>query len=105
MQALIHSHWQHGFQRCFRMRDWCSTMAACRPRTGMAFARGGTTWPVTDLAGGAAIWFDTIWPMVDSYQRPELLTGEEPVNGRSYVSLFGAPPPANPARDTSGLNC
>jgi len=38
-----------------------------------------------------------------SYQGPQLLTGEESVNGRRYESLFGAPPQAFPARDTNGL--
>jgi len=33
-----------------------------------------------------------------------MLTHEEWVNGGLYESLFGAPPPANPVRDTNRQN-
>ena len=35
------------------------------------------------------------------YQPAEVLTHEEGVNAGRYESLFGAPPPANPARNTN----
>ena len=34
-----------------------------------------------------------------------MLTDEVSVNGDRYESLFGAPPPASPARDTNRPNC
>jgi hypothetical protein len=33
-----------------------------------------------------------------------MVTHEEWVNGGRYESLFGAPPPANPTRDTKARN-
>ena len=38
------------------------------------------------------------------YQATLMLTHEEWVNGARYKSLFGAPPPANPVRNTRRLN-
>ncbi len=38
---------------------------------------------------------------VDSYQPAQVLTHEEWVNAGRYQSLFGAPPAANPARNTN----
>ena len=46
----------------------------------------------------------TLPRLMTLYQAPKLLTHEEWVNGAWYKALFGAPPPANPVRNTRRPN-